>query len=156
MAFRQGQGQGTSQSQSQAQGRAQGHDFTGTASSHRNVAIEHPRPQLVPSTTQQNNHPQALSNNNDNTPMTQEQQQQWVKARHIHQHQLLTEHFGSSPLSFVDDVINSVNNMIYQASMALQEFIEFQLQEIAQIEGRTLDIRLETEKVWDAFFFCSA
>ncbi|KAG0350103.1 hypothetical protein BG005_010359 [Podila minutissima] len=78
--------------------------------------------------------------------MTQEQQEQWVKARHIHQHQLLTEHFGSSPLSFVDDVINSVNNMIYQASMALQEFIEFQLQEIAQIEGRTLDIRLETEK----------
>ncbi|KAF9329816.1 hypothetical protein BG006_007159 [Podila minutissima] len=78
--------------------------------------------------------------------MTQEQQEQWVKARHIHQHQLLTEHFGSSPLSFVDDVINSVNNMIYQASMALQEFIEFQLQEIAQIEGRTLDIKLETEK----------
>ncbi|KAF9313613.1 hypothetical protein BG003_005024 [Podila horticola] len=78
--------------------------------------------------------------------MTQEQQEQWVKARQIHQQQLLTEHFGSSPLSFVDDVINSVNNMIYQASMALQEFIEFQLQEIAQIEGRTLDIKLETEK----------
>ncbi|KAF8979891.1 hypothetical protein BGZ52_004470, partial [Haplosporangium bisporale] len=78
--------------------------------------------------------------------MTQEQQEQWVKDRQIHQQQLLTEHFGSSPLSFVDDVINSVNNMIYQASMALQEFIEFQLQEITQIEGRTLDIKLETEK----------
>ncbi|KAG0028671.1 hypothetical protein BGZ82_008315 [Podila clonocystis] len=78
--------------------------------------------------------------------MTQEQQKQWVKARQIHQQQLLTEHFGSSPLSFVDDVINSVNNMIYQASMALQEFIEYQLQEITQIEGRTLDIKLETEK----------
>ncbi|KAF9380004.1 hypothetical protein CPB97_008624 [Podila verticillata] len=78
--------------------------------------------------------------------MTQEQQEQWAKARQIHQQQLLTEHFGSSPLSFVDDVINSVNNMIYQASMALQEFIEFQLQEITQIEGRTLDIKLETEK----------
>lgn len=154
MAFRQGQGQGTSQSQSQsqAQGRAQGHGSTGTTSSQRNVnAIEHPRPQLMPSTTQQNNHPQALSNNN-NPPMTQEQQEQWVKARQIHQQQLLTEHFGSSPLSFVDDVINSVNNMIYQASMALQEFIEFQLQEIAQIEGRTLDIKLETEKVWATLF----
>ncbi|KAF9371721.1 hypothetical protein CPC16_002889 [Podila verticillata] len=146
MAHRQGQGQGP-QSQSQAQGRAhQGHGFAGTISSHRNAnAIQHPRPQLVNPSTTQHNHPQALSKNSI-PPMTQEQQEQWVKDRQIHQQQLLTEHFGSSPLSFVDDVINSVNNMIYQASMALQEFIEFQLQEITQIEGRTLDIKLETEK----------
>ncbi|KAF9573813.1 hypothetical protein EC968_007884 [Mortierella alpina] len=58
------------------------------------------------------------------------QQESWIKARQIYQQQLLTEHFGFSPLSFVDDVINSVNNMIYQASMALQEFIESEMQKV--------------------------
>ncbi|KAG0204393.1 hypothetical protein BGX28_003645 [Mortierella sp. GBA30] len=58
------------------------------------------------------------------------QQESWIKARQIYQQQLLTEHFGFSPLSFVDDVINSVNNMIYQASMALQEFIENEMQKV--------------------------
>ncbi|KAG0295796.1 hypothetical protein BGZ98_001228 [Dissophora globulifera] len=59
------------------------------------------------------------------------QQDSWIKARHQHQQQLLTEHFGFSPLSFVDDVINSVNNMIYQASMALQEYVESQMDQLA-------------------------
>ncbi|KAF9396822.1 hypothetical protein BGX21_009390 [Mortierella sp. AD011] len=59
------------------------------------------------------------------------QQDSWIKARQIHQQQLLTEHFGFSPLSFVDDVINSVNNMIYQASMALQEYVEVQMDDMA-------------------------
>ncbi|KAF8927929.1 Mis12 protein-domain-containing protein [Dissophora ornata] len=61
----------------------------------------------------------------------QQQEEAWIKARQIHQQQLLTEHFGFSPLSFVDDVINSVNNMIYQASMALQEYVEGQMEELA-------------------------
>ncbi|KAG0283946.1 hypothetical protein BGZ96_011688 [Linnemannia gamsii] len=57
-----------------------------------------------------------------------QQQEAWIKGRQVYQQQLLTEHFGFSPLSFVDDVINSVNNMIYQASMALQEFVENEME----------------------------
>ncbi|KAF8942699.1 hypothetical protein BGZ47_006212 [Haplosporangium gracile] len=57
-----------------------------------------------------------------------QQQESWIKSRQVYQQQLLTEHFGFSPLSFVDDVINSVNNMIYQASMALQEFVENEME----------------------------
>lgn len=59
-----------------------------------------------------------------------EQQESWNRARQIHQQQLLTEHFGFAPLSFVDDVINSVNNMIYQASMALQDFVEREMEDM--------------------------
>ncbi|KAF9423771.1 hypothetical protein BGZ94_008172 [Podila epigama] len=76
-----------------------------------------------------------------------QQQEQWIKARQVHRQQLLTEHFGFSPLSFVDDVINAVNNMIYQASMALQEFIELQLQDITQNDpSHHIDIKQESEK----------
>ncbi|KAG0343319.1 hypothetical protein BG004_005404 [Podila humilis] len=80
--------------------------------------------------------------------MTQEQQEEWEKNRLVYQQQLLTEHFGAAPLSFVDDVINSVNNMIYQASMALQEFIEFQLKAISQTAPghEHIDPKLETEQ----------
>ncbi|KAF9571742.1 hypothetical protein BGW38_008589, partial [Lunasporangiospora selenospora] len=61
-----------------------------------------------------------------------QQQEAWTKARQIHQQQLLTEHFGFSPLSFVDDVINAVNHMIYQASMALQEYVENRTRDIIE------------------------
>ena len=79
-----------------------------------------------------------------------QQQEAWVKARQVYQQQLLTEHFGFSPLSFVDDVINSVNNMIYQASMALQEFVESEMEAWAtQNEhlAEDLDIKIESAKV---------
>ncbi|KAF9935873.1 hypothetical protein BGZ75_004386 [Mortierella antarctica] len=68
------------------------------------------------------------------------QQESWIKARQIYQQQLLTEHFGFSPLSFVDDVINSVNNMIYQASMALQEFIESEMQKVVAGEYGPIEL----------------
>ncbi|KAF9436466.1 hypothetical protein BGZ76_003897 [Entomortierella beljakovae] len=82
-----------------------------------------------------------------------EQQDSWIKARQIRQQQLLTEHFGFSPLSFVDDVINSVNNMIYQASMALQEYIEAQMDEmIAQHElPDSHDVKIESAKSMHQF-----
>ncbi|KAF9103313.1 hypothetical protein BGX29_003491 [Mortierella sp. GBA35] len=83
-----------------------------------------------------------------------QQQEAWVKARQVYQQQLLTEHFGFSPLSFVDDVINSVNNMIYQASMALQEFVESEMEAWAtQNEHLTedLDIKVESAKCMHKF-----
>ncbi|KAF9158550.1 hypothetical protein DFQ26_007480 [Actinomortierella ambigua] len=58
------------------------------------------------------------------------------RQRRIYQQQLLTEHFGYSPLSFVDDVINSINNLIYQASMALQAYAE---QEMADIDPSLME-----------------
>ncbi|KAF8985700.1 hypothetical protein BGZ46_002445 [Entomortierella lignicola] len=73
------------------------------------------------------------------------QQDTWIKARQIHQQQLLTEHFGFSPLSFVDDVINSVNNMIYQASMALQEYVETQMDDLAGSNLLPDDVRVKDE-----------
>jgi len=84
---------------------------------------------------------------------TGRQLESWDKARKNHQEQLLTEHFGFQPLSFIDDVINSVNNMIYQASMALQEFVEVQMDEIAaraEASGQldpNFDVKTESEKV---------
>ncbi|KAF9134272.1 hypothetical protein BGW39_007582 [Mortierella sp. 14UC] len=79
-----------------------------------------------------------------------QQQESWVKGRQVYQQQLLTEHFGFSPLSFVDDVINSVNNMIYQASMALQEFVENEMEAWAVQNRRNLardyDAKVESAK----------
>ncbi|KAG0260780.1 hypothetical protein BG011_001619 [Mortierella polycephala] len=69
------------------------------------------------------------------------QQEAWIKSRQIHLQQLLTEHFGFAPLSFVDDVINSVNNMIYQASMALQEFIESEMENV--VAGHYGDMNID-------------
>ncbi|KAG0279439.1 hypothetical protein BGZ95_001205 [Linnemannia exigua] len=78
------------------------------------------------------------------------QQESWIKGRQVYQQQLLTEHFGFSPLSFVDDVINSVNNMIYQASMALQEFVENEMESWAIQNRRNLakdyDAKVESAK----------
>jgi hypothetical protein len=80
-----------------------------------------------------------------------QQQEAWIKGRQVYQQQLLTEHFGFSPLSFVDDVINSVNNMIYQASMALQEFVENEMEAWAiQNQNRLpqdYDAKVESAKV---------
>lgn len=80
-----------------------------------------------------------------------QQQEAWIKGRQVYQQQLLTEHFGFSPLSFVDDVINSVNNMIYQASMALQEFVENEM-EVWAIQNQNrlpndYDAKVESAKV---------
>ncbi|KAF9141233.1 hypothetical protein BGX30_005243 [Mortierella sp. GBA39] len=79
-----------------------------------------------------------------------QQQESWIKSRQVYQQQLLTEHFGFSPLSFVDDVINSVNNMIYQASMALQEFVEnemeaWAIQHQSQLP-KNYDVKVESAK----------
>ncbi|KAF9345660.1 hypothetical protein BGX26_002897 [Mortierella sp. AD094] len=81
------------------------------------------------------------------------QQDSWIKARQIHQQQLLTEHFGFSPLSFVDDVINSVNNMIYQASMALQEYVEVQMDDMAARDAlpENTDVKAECGKCMHKF-----
>ncbi|KAF9208506.1 hypothetical protein BGZ49_008590 [Haplosporangium sp. Z 27] len=81
------------------------------------------------------------------------QQDTWIKARQIHQQQLLTEHFGFSPLSFVDDVINSVNNMIYQASMALQEYVETQMDDLAgsNLLPDDVDVKDESAKCMHKF-----
>ncbi|KAG9072737.1 hypothetical protein KI688_000513 [Linnemannia hyalina] len=79
-----------------------------------------------------------------------QQQESWIKSRQVYQQQLLTEHFGFSPLSFVDDVINSVNNMIYQASMALQEFVENEMEAWAVQHQNQLpknyDVKVESAK----------
>lgn len=39
------------------------------------------------------------------------------------QQQILTEHLTYTPLSFVDDVINAVNTLLYQAVEALEQFL---------------------------------
>ncbi|KAG9296616.1 hypothetical protein G9A89_002887 [Geosiphon pyriformis] len=38
--------------------------------------------------------------------------------------ELMTEHFGFLPLSFIDDVINAVNELIYQVAQSLEIFLE--------------------------------
>ncbi|KAF9112254.1 hypothetical protein BGX27_003727 [Mortierella sp. AM989] len=89
----------------------------------------------------------------NNIPTISRQQDNWIKARQIHQQQLLTEHFGFSPLSFVDDVINSVNNMIYQASMALQEYVEMQMDEMSARNALpdNTDVKVECGKSMHKF-----
>jgi hypothetical protein len=38
-------------------------------------------------------------------------------------YETLVEHFGFTPISFVDDVINSVNDLVYQAIASVEEFV---------------------------------
>ncbi|KAJ3278549.1 hypothetical protein HDU76_009847 [Blyttiomyces sp. JEL0837] len=43
--------------------------------------------------------------------------------------ELLVDHFGFEPVEFIDDVINSVNSLMYQTLSALEEFVEDQIGE---------------------------
>ncbi|CAG8727162.1 1152_t:CDS:2, partial [Racocetra fulgida] len=49
----------------------------------------------------------------------------------------LVEHFGFTPISAIDDVINSVNDLLYTAIMGLEQFVLSELnssEEVDQVE----------------------
>ena len=43
----------------------------------------------------------------------------------------LFEHFNYTPISFIDDVINTINELIYQAADALSEFVKDESSELS-------------------------
>ena len=68
--------------------------------------------------------PNATSSNtesNENIPITC-------------QMELLTEYFGFSPIDFVDDIINTVNDLLYKAMDELEKIISPEIQENELVE----------------------
>ncbi|KAJ3107455.1 hypothetical protein HDU97_004051 [Phlyctochytrium planicorne] len=47
---------------------------------------------------------------------------------------LIVEHFGFPPIEFIDDVINSVNDLMYQAMEEFQRFVEGEVDDQVEVE----------------------
>src|SRR5688572_23884573 len=48
--------------------------------------------------------------------------------------EIITEHFGFLPISFVDDIINSVNELIYMAIAGIDNFVNSELTNKEEVE----------------------
>ncbi|ORY01219.1 Mis12-domain-containing protein [Basidiobolus meristosporus CBS 931.73] len=66
--------------------------------------------------------------------------------------ELVTEHLGFLPLAFVDDVINSVNELIYQATSSLERFVESELGANEHVEQGINQIETLLESAVDKNF----
>ncbi|KAK9761796.1 hypothetical protein K7432_013046 [Basidiobolus ranarum] len=69
-----------------------------------------------------------------------------------HATELVTEHLGFLPLAFVDDVINSVNELIYQATSSLERFVESELGANEHVEQGINQIETLLESAVDKNF----
>ncbi|KAI9144492.1 Mis12 protein-domain-containing protein [Paraphysoderma sedebokerense] len=72
----------------------------------------------------------------------------------IYNDELIIEHFQSTPLSFIDDVINSVNDLLYQGSAELERFVEGEVGGLEAVQGiHMIETLLESaiDKNFDRF-----
>ena len=48
--------------------------------------------------------------------------------------ELLTEYFGFNPMDFVDDIINTANDLLYKAMDELEKIVRLEIKDAAQVE----------------------
>ncbi len=48
--------------------------------------------------------------------------------------EIITEHFGFLPISFVDDIINSINELIYIIIAGIEGFVNSELKNKEEVE----------------------
>lgn len=48
--------------------------------------------------------------------------------------EIITEHFGFLPISFVDDIINSINELIYIAIAGMDNFVNSELKNKEEVD----------------------
>ncbi|KAI8842986.1 Mis12 protein-domain-containing protein [Chytridium lagenaria] len=68
---------------------------------------------------------------------------------------LVVEHFGFPPIEFIDDVINAVNDLMYQAMEEFQSFVDGEMEDTVEVEKgmAALETLLESaiDKNFDKF-----
>ncbi|KAJ3218075.1 hypothetical protein HDU67_006633 [Dinochytrium kinnereticum] len=65
---------------------------------------------------------------------------------------LVVEHFGFAPVDFVDDVINAVNDLMYQAMEEFQRFVEGEMEDQVEVEKGMASLETLLENVIDKYF----
>ncbi|RKP34092.1 centromere protein Mis12, partial [Dimargaris cristalligena] len=68
------------------------------------------------------------------------------------QAELIIEHFGFTPLSCIDDIINAVNDILYQATSSLERFITKEMGECPEAEQGIHQIETLLENAVDKYF----
>jgi hypothetical protein len=66
--------------------------------------------------------------------------------------ELLTEHFGFNPMDFVDDIINTANDLIYKAMDQLEKIISLEIKDPALVEKGMSSIETLFENAIDKYF----
>ncbi|GES85928.1 Mis12 domain protein [Rhizophagus clarus] len=66
--------------------------------------------------------------------------------------EIMTEHFGFLPISFVDDIINSINELIYIAIAGIDNFVNSELKNKEEVELGTHQIETLLENLVDKYF----
>ncbi|EXX71147.1 Mis12-domain-containing protein [Rhizophagus irregularis] len=66
--------------------------------------------------------------------------------------EIITEHFGFLPISFVDDIINSINELIYIAIAGMDNFVNSELKNKKEVEQGTHQIETLLENLVDKYF----
>jgi hypothetical protein len=56
--------------------------------------------------------------------------------------EIITEHFGFLPISFVDDIINSINELIYIAIAGIDNFVNSELKNKEEVEQVHVKIKI--------------
>ncbi|RIA88589.1 Mis12 protein [Glomus cerebriforme] len=66
--------------------------------------------------------------------------------------EIITEHFGFLPISFVDDIINSINELIYIAIAGIDNFVNSELKNKEEVDQGTHQIETLLENLVDKYF----
>jgi hypothetical protein len=66
--------------------------------------------------------------------------------------ELLTEHFGFNPMDFVDDIINTANDLIYKAMDQLEKIISLEIKDADLVEKGMSSIETLFENAIDKYF----
>ncbi|CAG8575255.1 21056_t:CDS:2, partial [Dentiscutata erythropus] len=64
----------------------------------------------------------------------------------------LVEHFGFAPISAIDDVINSVNELLYTAIMGLEQFVLSELKSSEEVDQGIHQVETLLESLVDRHF----
>ncbi|CAG8772792.1 15468_t:CDS:2, partial [Cetraspora pellucida] len=64
----------------------------------------------------------------------------------------LVEHFGFAPISVIDDVINSVNDLLYTAIMGLEQFVLSELNSSEEVDQGIHQVETLLESLVDHHF----
>ncbi|CAI2172142.1 6393_t:CDS:2 [Funneliformis geosporum] len=66
--------------------------------------------------------------------------------------EIITEHFGFLPISFVDDIVNSINELIYLIIAGIESFVNSELKNKEEVELGTHQVETLLENLVDKYF----
>jgi hypothetical protein len=84
-------------------------------------------------------------------PQKEQEKQQDLQDTAAHM-ELLTEYFGFCPIDFVDDIINTVNDLLYKSMDELEKIIRAELTDEDQVERGMAAVETLFENAIDKYF----